>query len=152
MDYSTPGFPVHHQPPELAQTHVHPVGDANMWLFYANKCWTIGVFYWSIIALRCVSFCCTTKWVSYMYTYLSLPSPTASFLGHHRALGWAPCVIRQLPTSYLFYTWSCIYVCATLSIHPTLAFRYLIIPKAAAFQVLLILIIYIRYTSKMIHF
>ena len=23
MDYSTPGLPVHHQLPELAQTHVH---------------------------------------------------------------------------------------------------------------------------------
>ena len=28
MDYSTPGFPVHHQLPELAQTHVHQIGDA----------------------------------------------------------------------------------------------------------------------------
>ena len=28
MDCSTPGFPVHHQLPELAQTHVHSVGDA----------------------------------------------------------------------------------------------------------------------------
>ena len=28
MDYSTPGIPVHHQLPELAQTHVHWVGDA----------------------------------------------------------------------------------------------------------------------------
>ena len=28
MDCSTPGFPVHHQPPELTQTHVHQVGDA----------------------------------------------------------------------------------------------------------------------------
>ena len=28
MDYSMPGFPVHHQLPELTQTHVHPVGDA----------------------------------------------------------------------------------------------------------------------------
>ena len=27
MDCSIPGFPVHHQLPELAQTHVHPVGD-----------------------------------------------------------------------------------------------------------------------------
>ena len=27
-DCSTPGFPVHHQLPELAQTHVHRVGDA----------------------------------------------------------------------------------------------------------------------------
>ena len=28
MDCSIPGFPVHHQLPELAQTHVHWVGDA----------------------------------------------------------------------------------------------------------------------------
>ena len=27
MDCSTPGFPVHHQHPELAQTHVHQVSD-----------------------------------------------------------------------------------------------------------------------------
>ena len=27
-DCSTPGFPVHHQLPELAQTHAHRVGDA----------------------------------------------------------------------------------------------------------------------------
>ena len=28
MDWSMPGLPVHHQPPELTQTHVHWVGDA----------------------------------------------------------------------------------------------------------------------------
>ena len=28
MNCSMPGFPVHHQLPELAQTHVHRVGDA----------------------------------------------------------------------------------------------------------------------------
>ena len=28
MDCSTPGFPVNHQIPELAQTHVHWIGDA----------------------------------------------------------------------------------------------------------------------------
>ena len=28
MDWSTPGFPVYHQLPELAQAHVHWVGDA----------------------------------------------------------------------------------------------------------------------------
>ena len=28
MDCSVPDFPVHHQLPELAQTHVHRVGDA----------------------------------------------------------------------------------------------------------------------------
>ena len=28
MDYSTLGFPVHHQLPELIQSHVHHVSDA----------------------------------------------------------------------------------------------------------------------------
>ena len=28
MDCSTPGFPVHHQLSELAQTHIHQIGDA----------------------------------------------------------------------------------------------------------------------------
>ena len=28
VDYSMPGFPIHHQPPELAKTHVHWVSDA----------------------------------------------------------------------------------------------------------------------------
>ena len=28
MDYSTPGFPVHHQLLKFAQTHVHQVSDA----------------------------------------------------------------------------------------------------------------------------
>ena len=28
MDCSTPGFPVHHQPPDLTQIHVHQVDDA----------------------------------------------------------------------------------------------------------------------------
>ena len=28
MDCRTPGFPVHHQLPELAQTHVYQIGDA----------------------------------------------------------------------------------------------------------------------------
>ena len=28
IDWSTPGFPVHHQLPELTQTYVHQVGDA----------------------------------------------------------------------------------------------------------------------------
>ena len=34
MDHSTPGFPVHHQLLDLAQTHVHCVSDAIIQLFH----------------------------------------------------------------------------------------------------------------------
>ena len=76
-------------------------------------------FYWDIVALQCCfGFSCTTKWICYMYTYISslldLPltplSPT--HLGHHR-----DCPILQVPTSYLFYTWLCIYVNLLLPVH-----------------------------------
>ena len=36
-DCSRPGFPVHHQVPEPAQTHVHRVGDAWSNYFMANR-------------------------------------------------------------------------------------------------------------------
>ena len=36
-DCSTPGFPVHHQLPELTQAHVHQVGDAIQPNFLSNQ-------------------------------------------------------------------------------------------------------------------
>ena len=37
--------------------------------------------YWSIIALQyCVSFCCITKWISYMYTYIPISFPSCTSL------------------------------------------------------------------------
>ena len=61
----------------------------------------------SITALQhCVSFCSTTKRISYMWTYmpshLNLLSllPTPSSHPTKSSLNWAPCAVKQLPTSY----------------------------------------------------
>ena len=80
-----------------------------------------------ITALQCCDgFCHTTMQISHNYTYItslgnlpSLPHPTSP-LGHHRTAGWAPCVIQQLLTSYVYYTW-CIHVSMLLSPCPTLS-------------------------------
>ena len=63
MDCSTPGFPVHHQPPEPAQTHVHQVSDAilpshplfvNLWLRQLQS---------KQLSLKCVKkICCPQRW------------------------------------------------------------------------------------------
>ena len=71
-----------------------------------------------VSALQCESV------IIYIYPLpLEPPSPPSHPipLGHHRAPSWAPYTIEQLPTSYLYYIWQCIYVSATLSILPTLS-------------------------------
>ena len=68
--------------------------------------------------------------ISHNYTYITsllslspLPQSLSHHLGHYRVPGWAH-VIEKLFTIYLFYTWWCIYVCATFSICPTLSFPH----------------------------
>ena len=77
-----------------------------------------------LVALQCcVAFCHTWTWISHRYTYVpSLMNLHPTPPGGHRASGWAPCAIQQLPIGSLFYTWSYIYANATLSIYPTLYF------------------------------
>lgn len=48
-----------------------------------------------------------------------LPSPHLTPLGHHRAPGWASCVIRQLLASCPLYTRRCMHADATFSIRLT---------------------------------
>ena len=89
-------------------------------------------FNWRKIALQCVGFCHTTSksiiiiyilysiYILSLLSFLSLPHPTP--LGHHRAPGWAPRVIKQLPTSYLYYTRYYIHVNAVFLTCPSLSF------------------------------
>ena len=53
-------------------------------------------------------------------SWACLPHAPPTPPGHHRAWNWAPCGIQKIPTSYLFYTWQCIHVNSTLSIHPAI--------------------------------
>ena len=65
-------------------------------------------FNWRETALQyCDGFCHSAMQISHKYTcitsFLSLP-PLSHPLDHRREPGWAPNVIQQLLTSYLFYT------------------------------------------------
>ena len=71
----------------------------------------------SVITL-CVCVCVCNESKLYMYLLHLDPPPNPTPPGHHRMPGWAPCVIYQLPRSYLFYTRQCVCVSATFSIHP----------------------------------
>ena len=57
--------------------------------------------------LQCyVNFCCTVKWISYMYTdsssLLRLPHPHPTALGRDGAQRWAPCAMQQAPLAICF--------------------------------------------------
>jgi len=54
--------------------------------------------------------------IDYNYIYIPLPLEPLSHptpLSHHRAPGWAPCIIKQLPSSYL--TRGSVYMSMSLS-------------------------------------
>ena len=83
--------------------HIYIWGEASEGLLITNSKFVF-FFNWSVIALQCfVSFCCATEWISPLYNVCappsetSLPLPSPTHLGHHRALNWAPCAMPQRP-------------------------------------------------------
>ena len=101
-------------------------------VYIASKNWRLGInaslfyfFNWRIIALQsCVSFFCTTNWISCMCTYISslldlLPIPALSVILEH----WAglPVLYSSFPLAVCFTR--CMYICQCYSLsssHPLL--------------------------------
>ena len=78
MDSSTPGFPVHHQLPDLAQTHVHQVCDAIQHLILCSPLLLPSVFP-SIRVFSNDSVLCI-RWPKYWGFSFSI-SPSNEYLG-----------------------------------------------------------------------
>ena len=107
--------------------HAYILGDSLGLLLFLNL--NLFIFNWEIIALQnSFGFCQTSTWISHRYTYvLSLLNLPAHLLAHPTPLGcprtpgWAPCIIQQIPTGYLFYIWWCMCFNTTLSACHTLS-------------------------------
>ena len=56
-------------------------------------------------------------------SWTCLPAPSPSHPSRlSQSPGLSSCVLQQIPTGWLVYTWQCICFSATLSIHPSLSF------------------------------
>ena len=64
MDCSTPGFPVHHQLPELTQTHVHQVSDTIQHLILCHPLLLLPLIFPSIRVFSSESFL-PIRWPKY---------------------------------------------------------------------------------------
>ena len=89
--------------------------------------------YWSIIALKCcVGFCCITKWIIYMYTYIPISPlscvsshpPYTTPLGGHKALSWSPSAMQGA----IYFTFGRVYMSILLSVYSSLPFP---LPKSS---------------------
>ena len=81
---------------------------------------------WSTITLQCCAgFWCTTRWVSCKYKPPPLnlpPTPPSQASRPPRSTELTPHATQQLPSSFLFHTWSCTHANPTLSIRPPFPF------------------------------
>ena len=79
MDYSIPGFPAHHQLPEVAQIHVHRVGDAIQASHPLSPLLLLSSVFPSIRVFSSESALCIT-WLKYWSFSFSI-SPSSEYSG-----------------------------------------------------------------------
>ena len=95
MDCSTPGFPVHHQLPELTQTHVHRDGDDISHLILCRPLLLLPSMFPSITVFSKKSFL-PIRWPKYWHFSFSISiSNEYSGLISFRLTGWSPCSPRD---------------------------------------------------------
>ena len=87
------------------------------------------IFHWRLLVWQYyLGFCHVSAWIRHRYAHIpsllnppSVSHPIAPLQVGTEHLIWAPHVIRQIPTGWLFYTWWWICFHATLWTRPTLS-------------------------------
>ena len=101
MVCSTPGFPVHHQLPELAQTHVHRVGDTIQHLILCHPLLLLPSIFSSIRVFSSESVL-PIRWPKYWsFSFSISPSNEYSGLISFR-IDWLDLLLVQGPLKSLF--------------------------------------------------
>ena len=96
-------------------------GRSVMYSFFFFFLVIVVCFYWGLVVLqRCIHFCCTTKWISYMHTYIpSLldlpPAPILPIKVITEHCAEPPELYRRFPLA-AYFTNGSVYVCAYVSI------------------------------------
>ena len=80
MDHSTPGFPVHHQLPEFAQTHVHQVSDASSHIILGRPLLLLPSVFPSIRVFSSESVLCI-RWPKCCWSFIFSISPSNEYSG-----------------------------------------------------------------------
>ena len=102
MDCSMPGFPVHHQLPELAQIHVHWIGDAIQssrplsshspaFRFSQHQ----GLFHWVVLYIRWPEYWRFSFSISLFNEYSELISFTIGWLDFLVVQGTLKCLLQH---------------------------------------------------------
>ena len=130
MDYSMPGFPAHHQLLELAQTHVHWVGDFIHYLILCLSLLLLPSIFPSIRIFSNASVVCI-RWPKYWSFSISCSNEYSGLISFR--INWYNLLVVQgiLKSLLQHHSWkvSILPCSAVLKVHFSHPYRLLEIPK-----------------------